>query len=205
MSAIRINTWVMSSYFSDYAGSSSITGDYGKGSAMFATRFWDIIGTSAVQDILSIPSLEQAIHARDRLVSLTAQQKQATEYIKISVTDIPNTTSQKRRQALLDTMEIFEMWLNFFSCRQNLVQAIVMGYTPAIEPEIIQSHIQMANEYNDAMQINISQIRDYVPVFGYSRPTIVSSLPEKLKEEATWLKQFPVQTIIRELKDKPEE
>ena len=205
MSAIRINTWVMSSYFSDYAGSSSITGDYGKGSAMFATRFWDIIGTSAVQDILSIPSLEQAIHARDRLVSLTEQQKQATDYIKMSVIDIPNTTSQKRRQALLDTMEIFEMWLNFFSCRQNLAQAIVMGYTPAIEPKIIQSHIQMANEYNNAMQINISQIRDYVPVFGYSRPTIVSSLTEKLKEEATWLEQFPVQTIIRELKEKPEE
>ena len=204
-SAIRINTWVMSSYFSDYAGSSSITGDYGKGSAMFATRFWDIIGISAVKDILSIPSLEQAIYARDRLRSLTEQQKQATDYIKISVIDMSNSTNRNRRQDLLDTMEIFELWLNFFSCRQNLVQAVVMGYTPAIEPEIIQYHIQLANEYNDAMQVNISQIREYVPVFGYSRPAIVSSLTEKLKEEAVWLKQFPVQTIIRELKEKPGE
>ena len=199
MSALRINTWVMSNYFSDYAGSSTITGDYGKGSAMFATRFWDIIGTSAIQDILSIPSFEQAKQARDRLVNLVRQQQKANENIKIAVSDMSNTTDPKRHQSLLDTMEIFDLWEHFFASRQNLAEAVVIGYTPAVKPEKIQDYIQQAIQHNEAMQVNVFQIQNYVPVFGYSRPSIVSSLMEKLRQEANWLKTIPVQTLIREL------
>lgn len=199
LSAVRINTWVMSSYFSDYAGSSSVSGDYGKGSAMFATRFWDIIGGEAVDDTLAIPNFKQAEYARDRLDSLLNQQQQATEKIAQAVELMSDQIDDNRRRNLLDTAEIFELWQQLFASRLSLVQAIVVGYTPAVEKPQIQVHIQRAIQHSKAMTGNVYRIKGYVPVFGYSRAVIITSLIKKLEQEAKWLHQFPAQTLIREL------
>src|SRR3970040_833124 len=82
LNALRLNSRVLSSYFSDYAGSLSIGGRYGNGSASFATRFWDIIGAGAVNDTLSIPNVETARVALNRFTQLLSEQQNAANQMQ---------------------------------------------------------------------------------------------------------------------------
>ena len=110
LNALRINTWTLSNYFSDYAGSLSVTGQYGAGSTSFATQFWDIIGANAVADTLSIPDCESALHAIKRFSSLLPQQEQAANKIEAAAT-IARPISSQAESDLRDAVQLMRLWV----------------------------------------------------------------------------------------------
>ena len=129
LNALRINTWVLESYFSDYAGSLSIAGNYGRGSGGLATRFWDVIGPDAVADTLSLPSLESARTAVSRFSSLLPQQQQAANEIE-RASEIARPVSEEAAKILADAVSLMRLWVQFFESRLRLTEA-VSGRIPA--------------------------------------------------------------------------
>ena len=117
---------VMADYFSDYAGSLSLTGKYGDGSRGYATRLWNIIGRDAVADTLSIPDLETAEYARERLASLLPKQQAAANEMAAARGEVqPVTTLADWNYS--DGLHLMRMWVRFFESRLRLVEAREAG------------------------------------------------------------------------------
>ncbi|MCZ6679368.1 MAG: alpha-glucuronidase family glycosyl hydrolase [Candidatus Poribacteria bacterium] len=197
LNALRINTWVLSSYFGDFAGSLSITGRYGTGSAWFATRFWDIIGEKAVADTLSIPDQETALNAIARFSSLLPQQEQAANEIEAAAQTARPISSQAEND-LRDAVNLMRLWVAFFASRLHLVEAVEAGYHTEQERPI-RAKIDGAIEFSKSMMPLIKSFHAFVPIFGYAQTTIEASLLESLEGEIAWLSNFEPQTLIREI------
>ncbi|MCH8290470.1 T9SS type A sorting domain-containing protein [Candidatus Poribacteria bacterium] len=197
LNALRTNSWALSSYFADYAGSLSFTGRYGDGSAGLATRFWDIIGVDAVNDTLALPDLESARHAVERFTSLLPQQLQAANEME-QAAEIAQPISTKATNDLNDAVKLMRLWVLFFESRLRLVEAVVAGYEADSENRI-RAKITSATEYSKSMLPIIKSMREFVPIFGYSHGTIEASLLEQLDAEISWLSTFDPHVLIRKV------
>ncbi|MDE0043112.1 MAG: alpha-glucuronidase family glycosyl hydrolase, partial [Candidatus Poribacteria bacterium] len=170
LKALRINSWTLSSYFGDYAGSLSVTGKYGDGSRGFATRFWDIIGKRAVEDILSIPDLDSARYAVGRYTRLLDQQHSAADEIAKAL-EIAIPASPKEAADLSDTVHLMRLWSLLFESRTRLVEAVIIGYEIGTENHI-RTKLDKAIELSRLMLPVVQSIEAFVPVFGYSNNTL---------------------------------
>jgi len=197
LNALRTNSWALSSYFADYAGSLSFTGRYGDGSAGLATRFWDIIGVDAVNDTLALPDLESARHAVERFTSLLPQQLQAANEME-QAAEIAQPISTKATNDLNDAVKLMRLWVLFFESRLRLVEAVVAGYEADSENRI-RAKITSATEYSKSILPIIKSMREFVPIFGYSHGTIEASLLEQLDAEISWLSTFDPHVLIRKV------
>ena len=195
LNALRINSWTLSSYFNDYAGSVSLTGDYGNGSKGFATRFWDIIGVRAVKDMLSIPDLASARYSVQRYDSLLAQQKNANAETTRAA-EIARPTSEKEAKELNDTVNLMQLWTLFFEGRMRLIEAVASAHQNGEESQI-RAKLDSAIDLSKSMLPVIQSINAFVPVFGYSNNTLQASIIELLKEEISWLTNFDESALIR--------
>jgi len=199
LKSLRISGWVLSNYFTDYAGTLTITGQYGKGSAGFATRFWDVIGQSAVTDIFSIPDEQQADYAVNRLAGLLPQMQEASNLANMALTRM-NPVNLETTYNLKDTKHLLQMWTAFFESRLSLAEAVKLGHKGGKVPQV-QDKLSSAAEYIRSMIPLIKSIKKFVPVFGYSRLTVETSLVEKLNEEVTLIDNFAPETIIYQIDD----
>ena len=195
LKALRINSWTLSSYFGDYAGSMSVTGEYGDGSRGFATRFWDIIGMPAVEDILSIPDLDAARYAAGRYTSLLDQQQSAVDEIA-RAQEIAIPASPKEAADFSDTVNLMRLWSLFFESRTRLVEAVVIGYEIGTE-NYIRTKLDKAIELSRLMLPVVQSIEAFVPVFGYSNNTLEASVIEKIEQEIAWLSNLDASILIR--------
>lgn len=195
LQALRINSWTLSSYFDDYAGSLSVTGKYGDGSRGYATRFWNVVGRRAVEDILSIPDLASARYAAGRYVSLLDQQRTAVdEMAKALEVAVPATL--KEASELNDTVHLMRLWSFLFESRVRLVEAVILGYQDGTKDQIrkkLDSGIELSKSVRSAVQ----SIEAFVPVFGYSNRTLEESVTQQIDEEISWLTNLDAALLIR--------
>ena len=204
LNALRVNGWNMASYFSDYAGSLTVGGTYGSGSAGLATRFWTMIGPRAVKDTLAIPELEIAKVAVNRFTALLAPQQQATNEIR-AASEIAEPFDSEAAEDLRDAVHLMELWMLLFESRAKLVEAIVLGYEPGTE-EAVRAKLTSATEFSKSIQSHIKGIEEFVPLFGYSHRTIEAELLSTLNAEVAWLTSFDYQTLQKHDADfSPEE
>ncbi len=188
LSGLRINGWTLSSYFSDYASSTSIGGSYGSGSAGLATRFWNLIGPKAVEDTLSIPELEIAQTAIRRFTNLLApQQRAANELFQAQALAEP--FDLEAEQDLSDAMHLMQLWVLLLQSREKLVEAISLGYQ-VNTGSAINAKLASAIEFSKSIQPLIKEIEEFVPLFGYSHQTNEVELINTLNAEAQWLSSF---------------
>lgn len=193
LSGLRINTWTLASYFSDYANSLTIGGSYGSGSAGLATRFWNLIGPKAVQDTLAIPDLNTAQAAVNRFtVLLSPQQRSANEMIRAH--NLAEPVDLEASQDLNDAMHLMKLWVYLFQSREKLVEAITLGYETN-NSSAINAKLASAAEYSKSIQPLIKQIEEFVPLFGYSHQTNEFELVKALQEEVVWLESYDYQTL----------
>ena len=197
LKSLRISGWALSNYFTDYAGTLTVTGQYGNGSAGFATRFWDIIGRSAVTDIFSIPDEQQADYAVNRLAALLPQIQEASNLANMALTKM-NPVNVKTTYNLKDTQRLLLMWTAFFESRLSLAEAVQLGYKGG-KIHQVQDKLDSAVEYTRSMIPLIRSIDQFVPVFGYSRLTVETSLVEKLTAEVTLIDNFAPETIMHQI------
>ncbi len=204
LNALRVNGWNMAGYFSDYAGSLTIGGAYGSGSAGLATRFWNLIGPRAVEDTLAIPELEIAKVAVNRFTALLAPQQQAANEIR-AASEIAAPFDSEAAEDLRDTLHLMELWVLLFESRAKLVEAIALGYEPGTE-ETVRAKLTSAIEFSKSIQPHIKGIEEFVPLFGYSHRTIEAELLSALNAEVAWLTSFDYQTLQKHDADfSPEE
>ena len=204
LNALRVNGWNMASYFSDYAGSLTIGGTYGSGSAGLATRFWTLIGPRAVKDTLTIPELEIAKVAVNRFTALLAPQQQAANEIR-AASEIAKPFDTEAAEDLLDAIHLMEVWILLFESRAKLVEAIVLGYELGSE-ETVRAKLASAIEFSKSIQQRIKGIKEFIPLFGYSHQTIEAELLSTLNAEVAWLTSFDYQTLQKHDADfSPEE
>ena len=185
LNALRVNGWNMASYFSDYAGSLTVGGTYGSGSAGLATRLWTLIGPRAVEDMLSIPELEIAKLAVNRFTALLAPQQQAANEIR-AASEIAEPFDLEATEDLQDAIHVMELWVLFFESRSKLVEAITLGYEPGTT-EAIRAKFTSAIEFSKSIQPHIKGIEEFIPLFGYSHQTIEAELLSTLNAEVAWL------------------
>ncbi|MDD9975269.1 MAG: alpha-glucuronidase family glycosyl hydrolase [Candidatus Poribacteria bacterium] len=193
LNALRINGWNMASYFSDYAGSLTVGGTYGSGSAGLATRFWTLIGPRAVEDTLAIPELEIAKLSVNRFTALLAPQQQAANQIR-AASEIAEPFDQEATEDLRDAVHVMELWVPFFESRAKLVEAITLGYEPGTN-EAIRAKFTSAIEFSKSIQPHIKGIEEFIPLFGYSHRTIEAELLSTLNAEVAWLTSFDYQVL----------
>ncbi len=193
LNALRVNGWNMANYFLDYAGSLTVGGTYGSGSAGLATRFWTLIGPRAVEDTLSIPELEIAQYASNRFTALLAPQQQAANEIRIA-SEIADPFDLEAAEDLSDAVRLMALWVLFFESRSKLVEAIILGYDTETE-EAIRAKIISATEFSKSIQPHIKGIKEYIPLFGYSHQTIEAELLKTLNAETAWLTDFDYRTL----------
>ena len=204
LNALRVNGWNMTSYFSDYAGSLTIGGTYGSGSAGLATRFWTLIGPRAVEDTLAIPELEIAKIAENRFTALLAPQQQAANEMR-TASEIAEPFDLEATEDLGDAVHLMELWVLLFESRSKLVEAIALGYEPGTE-ESIRAKLTSAIEFSKSIQPHIKGIKEFIPLFGYSHQTIEAELLSTLNAEVAWLTGFDYQTLQKHDADfSPEE
>lgn len=196
LNAVRINTWVLESYFSDYAGSLSIAGNYGRGSAGLATRFWDIIGPEAVADTLSMPNLKAARTATGRFSSLLPQQQRAANEIE-SALRIARPVSEEAARHLEDAVGLMRLWVQFFESRLRLTEAVQAGYEEGKE-NLIRTKLHSAIEYSKSLTSAVKSFHTFVTIFGYNRQINEAILLKQINEEITWLSNFDPQILIRD-------
>ena len=188
LSGLRINGWTLSSYFSDYASSTTIGGSYGSGSAGLATRFWNLIGPKAVEDTLSIPELEIAQTAIRRFTNLLApQQRAANELFRAH--ELAEPFDLEAEQDLSDAMHLMRLWVLLFQSREKLVEAISLGYQ-VNTGSAISAKLASATEFSKSIQPLIKEMEEFVPLFGYSHQTNEVGLINTLQGEAKWLESF---------------
>ena len=193
LNALRVNGWNMASYFSDYAGSLTVGGTYGSGSAGLATRFWTLIGPRAVEDTLTIPELEIAKLSVNRFTALLAPQQQAANQIR-AASEIAEPFDQEATEDLRDAVHVMELWVPFFESRAKLVEAITLGYEPGTN-EAIRAKFTSAIEFSKSIQPHIKGIEEFIPLFGYSHQTIEAELLSTLNAEVAWLTSFDYQVL----------
>ena len=195
LNALRLNGWNMANYFSDYAGSLTVGGTYGSGSAGLATRLWALIGPRAVADTLAIPELETAENAVHRFTALLAPQQQAANEIR-TAQETATPFDDEATADLQDAQHIMDLWVAFFESRSKLVEAITLGYEPGTE-ESLRAKLTSATELSKSMQTHIKAIQEFIPLFGYSHRTIEAELLNTLTAEAAWLTAFEYQTLLK--------
>ena len=204
LNALRVNGWNMASYFTDYAGSLTVGGTYGSGSAGLATRFWTLIGPRSVEDTLAIPELKIAKLAVNRFTALLAPQQQAANEIR-AASEIAEPFDSEAAEDLRDAVHLMELWMLLFESRAKLVEAIVLGYEPGTE-EAVRAKLTSATEFSKSIQPHIKGIEEFVPLFGYSHRTIEAELLSTLNAEVAWLSSFDYQTLQKHDADfSPEE
>ena len=204
LNALRVNGWNMASYFSDYAGSLTVGGTYGSGSAGLATRLWALIGPRAVEDTLAIPELAIAKLSVNRFTALLAPQQQAANAVR-AASEIAVSFDSEAAEDLRDTLLMMELWVLLFESRSKLVEAIVLGYEPGTE-EAVRAKLTSATEFSKSIQPHIKGIEEFVPLFGYSHQTIEAELLSTLNAEVAWLTNFDAQTLQKHDADfSPEE
>ncbi len=204
LNALRVNGWNMTSYFSDYAGSLTVGGTYGSGSAGLATRFWTLIGPRAVEDTLAIPELEIAKFAANRFTALLAPQQQSANEMR-TASEIAEPFDLEATEDLNDAVRLMELWVLLFESRSKLVEAIALGYEPGTE-EQIRAKLTSAIEFSKSIQPYIKNIKEFIPLFGYSHQTIEAELLSTLNAEVAWLTGFDYQTLLKHDTDfSPEE
>jgi len=204
LNALRVNGWNMASYFLDYAGTLTVGGTYGSGSAGLATRFWTLIGTRAVEDTLSIPELEIAKYAANRFTALMAPQQQAANEIRVA-SEIADPFDLEATEDLSDAVHLMELWVLLFESRAKLVEAIMLGYETETG-EAIRAKLISATEFSKSIQPHIKAIKEYIPLFGYSHQTIEVELLNTLNAEVAWLTDFDYRTLQKHDADfSPEE
>ncbi len=188
LSALRINEWTLASYFSDYASSISIGGSYGSGSAGLATRFWNLIGSKAVENTLAIPELKIAQTAVQRFTNLLAPQLRAANEMQEAY-EIAEPVDLEASQDLRDAMHLMRLWVLLFQSREKLVEAIALGYE-VNTGSAINAKLASAAEFSRSIQPLIKQFEEFGPLFGYSHQTNEVELLNTLKEEVAWLSSF---------------
>ncbi len=193
LNALRINGWNLASYFSDYAGSISVGGAYGSGSAGLATRLWAIIGPRAVEDTLAIPELETAKVAVNRFTELLAPQQQAANEMR-QAREVAEPFDLEAGEDMQDAVHIMELWVLLFESRAKLVEAIVLGYESGAE-NVLRAKLTSAIEFSKSIQPHIKGIEEFVPLFGYSHQTIEAELLSTLNAEVAWLTSFDYQNL----------
>lgn len=204
LNALRVNGWNMANYFLDYAGSLTVGGTYGSGSAGLATRFWTLIGPRPVEDTLAIPELEIARYASNRFTTLLASQQQAANEIRVAA-EIADPFDLEAAEDLSDAVHLMALWVLLFQSRTKLVEAIILGYETETE-EAIRAKIISATEFSKSIQPHIKAINEYIPLFGYSHQTIEAELLNTLNAEAAWLADFDYRTLQKHDTDfSPEE
>ena len=188
LSGLRINGWTLSSYFSDYASSTSIGGSYGSGSAGLATRFWNLIGPKAVENTLSIPELEIAQTAIRRFTNLLAPQQRAANEL-FQAHELAETFDLEAEQDLSDAKHLMQLWVLLFQSLEKLVEAISLGYQ-VNTGSAISAKLASATEFSKSIQPLIKEIEEFVPLFGYSHQTNEVELINTLQEEVKWLESL---------------
>ena len=204
LNALRVNGWNMANYFLDYAGSLTVGGTYGSGSAGLATRFWTLIGQRAVKDTLAIPELKIAQYASNRFTALLAPQQQSANEIRIAA-EIADPFDLEAAEDLSDAVHLMALWVLLFESRTKLVEAIIFGYETETG-EAIRAKIISATEFSKSIQPHIKAVKEYIPLFGYSHQTIEAELLNTLNAEAAWLTNFDYRTLQKHDTDfSPEE
>gem|GEM_PF-793827 len=194
LAALRINSSTMSDYFSDYAGSLSLTGKYGNGSRGYATRFWNIIGQEAVEDTLSIPDVETAEYAKQRFASLLPRQQEAANEMT-AASKLVQPVSTQADWDYLDGLHLMKMWVRFFESRLRLAEAREAGLQGSGREQVVQK-LSSAIEYSREMQTEIGEIRKFSPVFDYDDRSARESLMAAIEEEIEFLRDFDPSKII---------
>ena len=195
LKALRINSWTLSSYFGDYAGSMSVTGKYGDGSKGYATRFWAIVGKRAVEDVLSIPNLAAVRYAAGRFAHLFDQQQSAdSEMAKALEIAIP--ASPKEAANLGDAVNLMRLWSLFFESRIRLVDAVTIGFENGTENQI-RTKLDEGIEISKLMIPVVRSIESFVPIFGYSNNTLEASVIQQIEEEVAWLENFDASILLQ--------
>lgn len=188
--AITINTALLSDYFHDYAGTLRFNG-----SASLATRFWDIIGVDAVADQLSRLDPETSKTAIEKLSILLSRSLKSSNLINSAITHAKSPSPISERE-LKNESALYQIWVDFFESRLSLAEAVKIGYDKTALDQL-QVKIDRAIEYDRRMISEIKTITEFVPIFGYSRGTIVASLIEKLDAEIAWLSSYDVKNLAR--------
>lgn len=192
--ALRTNSLTMADYFSDYAGSLSLTGAYGEGSRGYATRFWNIIGPKAVEDTLSIPNLETAEYAEERFISLLPRQQESANAMA-KVEDLVKLTTSQSMMQYRDGMHLMKMWVRFFESRLRLVEAREIGLRGGSLEQIVQK-LASAIEYSKEMQMEIDEMVNFTNVFEYDDHLAKESLLEDIDAEIDFLKSFDPSSLL---------
>ena len=188
LSALRINGWTLASYFSDYASSLSLGGSYGSGSAGLATRFWNLIGSKAIEDTLAIPELKIAQKAVNRFTNLLAPLQRAANEMH-EAHEIAEPVDLEAAQDLSDAMHLMRLWVLLLQSRQKLVEAITLGYETNTS-SAINAKLASAAEFSKSIQPLIKQFEEFGPLFGYSHQTNEVELLNTLNEEYTLLSSY---------------
>jgi hypothetical protein len=204
LAALRINSLTMADYFSDYAGSLSLTGKYGDGSRGHATRFWNIVGPEAVKDTLSIPDIETAEYAKERLASLLPRQQEAANEIAVA-RKLVRPVSNQADWDYFDGLHLMKTWVRFFESRLRLVEARGIGLQGGSREQVTQK-LSSAIEYSREIQMEISEIRRFTRIFDYDDRSARESLIAAIDEEIDFLRDFdPSEIIIAPEQDKKAE
>lgn len=185
LDGIRQNTKVLSDYFSDYAGTLPITGGYGNGSRGYATRFWNLIGETAVRDTLRIPNANTMDYAKQRLTFLLPRQQDSANEI-YSARKSLYPSSDQALSDYMDAMHLMKMWVCFFESRLCLIEAREIGLKGGSYEQLTQK-ISSAIEYSKEMSNEISEIKDFVDVFDYTDDKARESLLDLINEEIEFL------------------
>jgi len=192
--AFQANTLALSSYFSDYASSLSITGKYGRGSEFFATHFWNIIGEKAVADTLAIPERWIADTAVFRFSEILPQQQRAANEIQHAF-EIHHADSWNDRMNLQDAVTLMQLWVAFFESRLRLAEAVQLGYRGS-SVDAIQNKIDSAKEYSVELASHTKRIRNFVPISDYPHD-LGEMLVKSVQDEVEFLNNFDASTLIR--------
>ena len=195
-SSLLINSWTLSNYFSDYAGTLSVTGDYQTGSAGFATRFWTLVGPETVEDTLAIPELELAHYASQRLGTLLPQQQlSADKMAEASKVVIP--ISIQASEDFEDAVHIMRIWVSLFESRLRLVEAVELGYSENSKHQV-ENKLKSAVEYSKELLLHVRSIKHFTPIFNYTDEFSRSSLVEEIEEEIKFLNDFDPESLVKE-------
>jgi len=195
LKALQADEHALSSYFSDFCGTLSITGGYGNGSRGFATRLWDLVGEKAVKDTLSIPSREKAEFAVGRLTSLLPQIQLSANEMALAVEE-SRGVSREGGLWLEDALHMMRFWNEFFEGRLSLAEAVQMGFESKSSDRIADK-LNSAVEHSRAMKIEVNEINQFVKVFSYTDQYCRDSLSKKLDEEVSFIEIFDPRKLVR--------
>ena len=141
-----------------------------------------------MKDTLAIPELKIAQTSVNRFTNLLAPQLRVVNEIW-DAGELAKPVDLEASEDLTDAMNLMRIWLLLFQSREKLVEAIALGYEVNTGSEI-NAKIASGTEYSKSIQPLIKQIKEFVPLFGYSHQTNQVELVNTLKAEAEWLSSF---------------